>query len=349
MGKLALYRTIPPLSNTDANAGLRFNKFCNEWVNWSLKSEADSSNNPKLDWINKFTAKQGNKLQLKALCKRRDKRLEFYDLTAIYFKSQSAFITGMGNPHPVENGFTWHQTLGTPYLTGSSIKGITKAWCEQWLDDEDFADEDQQTACKRIFGSYKESKENNVGSVIFHDAIPTAPVQLKAEIMTPHYSEYYESAKAPGDWLSPTPIPFLAVDTNQTFHFMITPRTQQNKQDAEICIEWLTDALQYIGAGAKTASGYGYFEIHSLAMDWMERTTQSICITSKIPDNKKHHVIFENALAKEWQKIEGKKHQKNVFNEIKKQWISEAIWDGEKLTGSRKKARKIYLEYEAKF
>lgn len=349
----AIYNTIPPLSNTSANAGLCFNKFCNEWKNWSLRAETGDETNPKLDWINRFVnTRQGNKQQLEALHNRRSKLLKSLDLQAIYFKTQGVFVTGMGNPHPVENGFTWHHTLGVPYLTGSSIKGITKAWCEQWLDDEDFENEDQQTACKRIFGSYKESKDNNTGSVIFHDAIPISPVQLKAEVMTPHYSEYYQSTgniSPPGDWLSPTPIPFLAVDKNQMLHFVITARNQGNKQDAEKCINWLSDALQYIGAGAKTASGYGYFSIYTLAMKWIEETIESICSENKIPDDKKQHVIFENSLAQKWQQIEDKEQQRKVFNEIKKQWIDKNIWEEEKLTGSRKKARKVYAEYEAKF
>ena len=37
-----------------------------------------------------------------------------------------ALVTGMGNPHPLESGFTWHPTLGMPYLPGSAV-GLVRA------------------------------------------------------------------------------------------------------------------------------------------------------------------------------------------------------------------------------
>ena len=44
------------------------------------------------------------------------------------FTSTSRFVTGLGRSHPVENGFAWRPTLGTPYLPGSSVKGMARAW-----------------------------------------------------------------------------------------------------------------------------------------------------------------------------------------------------------------------------
>jgi CRISPR/Cas system CMR subunit Cmr6 (Cas7 group RAMP superfamily) len=46
----------------------------------------------------------------------------------------------------------------------------------------------------------------------------TAPPELVPEVMTPHYGDWYATSgaaiaeNAPGDWMSPTPIPFLAVE-----------------------------------------------------------------------------------------------------------------------------------------
>ena len=44
------------------------------------------------------------------------------------FRTTSRFVTGLGRRHPVENGFAWHSTLGVPYLPGSSVKGMVRAW-----------------------------------------------------------------------------------------------------------------------------------------------------------------------------------------------------------------------------
>ena len=57
------------------------------------------------------------------------------------FTTDWHFVTGMGNPHPVENGFSWHQTLSVPYLMGSTVKGLVRAWVEM---NEDELSEDKK-------------------------------------------------------------------------------------------------------------------------------------------------------------------------------------------------------------
>lgn len=348
MSRTPLYnQTHKPSLPPNANAGLHFNKFFSEWsLHWSLTDNQDDEPTSKNAWIRKFVDKQqGNKEQLQALHIRRNNLSKMQSGVFTYFKTQGAFITGMGNPHPIENGFTWHHTLGTPYLSGSSVKGIVKAWCEQWWMSDDSENAEQIVTCKRIFGSYKDDNKDSVGTVIFHDAIPANPVQLKAEIMTPHYSDYYQNGTPPpGDWLSPTPIPFLAVEKEQLFHFMITPRTKQYQADTEQCFEWLKDALQFIGAGAKTSSGYGYFEEYTLARQWIDETINAICISNSIPDTEKYSIHFKNTLAIKWNDIDDPIFKKQAFQEIKKIWIENDKWE-EVLKGSEKKAKKTYNEY----
>ncbi len=43
----------------------------------------------------------------------------------------SPFVTGMGNPHPVENGFSFLSPYGVPYLPGASIKGVVRRAAEE--------------------------------------------------------------------------------------------------------------------------------------------------------------------------------------------------------------------------
>ncbi len=35
---------------------------------------------------------------------------------------------GLGADHPLENGFTFHRVYGVPYLPGSALKGLARAW-----------------------------------------------------------------------------------------------------------------------------------------------------------------------------------------------------------------------------
>ena len=92
--------------------------------------------------------------------------------------------------------------------------------------------------------------------------------------MTPHMGKWYEQgddaqknlnpAVIPADWHEPVPVPFLAVK-NAQFIFSIAARNSDNKPDdvKELAnvFEALNNALLWLGAGAKTAAGYGYMSI----------------------------------------------------------------------------------------
>ncbi len=253
----ALYKIVSSETQpkNKGNAGLWYDKYCDEWpeIKWSLKSykAGNKEFHPKQNWIDKVTGKVGNGDELTEACNRLRELAKAQGAEDVrFFSTQWRFVTGLGREHPVENGFAWHHTLGVPYLPGSSVKGMVRAWAEQWEDID-------KTESNRIFGPEGAGK---VGSVIFFDAIPTDPVRLEADIMTPHYAPYYSDGEAPGDWHDPTPIPFLTVAAKQPFQFAIAPRNSNNKDDAAQAREWLKEALGWIGAGAKTAVGYGRFK-----------------------------------------------------------------------------------------
>jgi len=261
---LPLYKNSSPKKSEKSNAGLWYDKFCDQWPvsttteNWTLA--AQNNTNPKLNWINTVTKKRiGESSLLEEACDRQADIVGAQSGPApLKIKTQWHFVSGLGRQHPVENGFTWHHTLGVPYLPGSSVKGMVRNWASQWegADPEDI---------KRIFGPRRDVKSTEspaTGSVIFLDGLPTGSVQLKADIMTPHYGEYYADGKPPADWISPVPIPFLVVDKNQQFQFsvMVITRNEQGKQDVKQAYDWLVAALENIGAGAKTATGYGVFK-----------------------------------------------------------------------------------------
>jgi CRISPR type III-B/RAMP module RAMP protein Cmr6 len=165
-------------------------------------------------------------------------------------------VTGLGREHPVENGFAWHHILGTPYLPGSSIKGLLRAWARDWEEDEH-----RKAQMHEILGQQESrtDKAASVGATIVFDAIPAGPVKLEVDVMTPHYDDYYQKGFAPGDWISPKPIPFLVVPAETIFQFAFAPRRPEYHGSAKIVEQWLRDALQWLGAGAKTAVGYGRF------------------------------------------------------------------------------------------
>jgi CRISPR-associated protein Cmr6 len=175
----------------------------------------------------------------------------------------------MGQPHPIENGFAWHRTLGTPYLPGSGVKGLVLAYARDWWNWP--AHRNRDADIRRIFGAGPENPQGDDdkqrGSVIFLDALPIEPVQLAPEVMTPHGPGSGE----PQETANPTPIGFLTVK-QATFDFGLLPArsymnftplntscepAEQAVEDCGLVSDWLQTALSLLGAGAKTRSGFG--------------------------------------------------------------------------------------------
>lgn len=234
----------PVSREPDGHAGLWFDKFCDQWGDaWMMLGEQ------KLKWIKMVAGGQvgtqdqidESALRLMRLAKRRGGRCEV-------FTTESRFVTGLGRSHPIENGFVWHPTLGTPFLPGSSVKGMVRTWAK--LDVDPRPDPQMQT---RLLG-----EAGKAGAVCFLDAVPVAPVQLEADVMTPHYTGWDEE-NPPGDWRSPTPIPFLVTAARTPFLFGLISCRGVTGGDLDTVLGWLRSALAWAGAGAKTAVGYGRF------------------------------------------------------------------------------------------
>ena len=246
----------------DGHAGLWFDKFCDRWREdggaWTMKG----GGNPKLDWIEGIARSpvgvadeiERYALRLTRLVDRRGGRVAI-------FTTASRFVTGLGRSHPVENGFAWHPTLATPYLPGSSVKGLVRAWAKREAEPKP-----DRGACERWFGS-----AGHAGRVCFMDAVPVEPVRLEADVMTPHYAGW-SAGEPPGDWRSPTPIPFLTVAAATPFLFAFVPVRAGADEDRNAVENWLTAALAWAGGGAKTAAGYGRFDRHGeKTRSWTER------------------------------------------------------------------------------
>jgi len=246
----------------NAHAGLWYDRFFNGFLEGAKrpdeknKKEKDEWAANKTKWVKDAAKQAGDKALIERYCAQHKNLCQAIHAQTLIMSTDWHFVTGLGNNHPVENGFSWHHTLGIPYLTGAAVKGMVRAWCEVWEDGIDI---------QTWFGDTEQS-----GELIFFDAVPTAPVQLKADIMTPHYGDWYakggeikdvssEPEKVPADWHDPVPVPFLVVDKGASFQFAVAKRVEDSKIDLSEVMKALTQALEWIGAGAKTAAGYGRF------------------------------------------------------------------------------------------
>ena len=201
-----------------------------------------------------------------------------YETIVIKAKLKFPLITGIGQTHPNEVGMVFDHTLGIPYIPAASIKGILRfAYtlglidskdADAFINGEELDETHEKTRIPDLFGgnAQKNGKEAKIemhkGKVIFLDAYPAKTPQLHIDIMNPHYGAYYSDEQGrilPADYLEPKPIKFLTVKPGTTFIFRaLTPAVK----DLQIyVIKAYKSALQDEGVGAKTAVGYGRFEI----------------------------------------------------------------------------------------
>lgn len=284
-------QSIRPKDYSNANPGLVFNKWIDQWFEEVEDSESGKDQQikeqPKLleldkqRFVKRWNGKKVGNRQLLSIYQERIQKL-VSQLNGITFemKTLDRVVTGMGLPHPLENGLVWHHTLGVPFLPGSSIKGMLRSWLETWESVE-------PKVIDSIFG--KEDSARQVGNCLFFDAIPTESVKLEADVMTPHFQEYYSGKKSedeketkdekelrkekkekketaekepvyPHEHSDPIPIPFLTIAPGQRFLFAIAPRNKKSSIDLNQIRSWLEEAVQTVGFGAKTAVGYGRFQ-----------------------------------------------------------------------------------------
>ncbi len=275
---LPLYRfngqVIPYPPNSDSpHPGLVFDKYINGWgSDWHIPEGA------KKDFYQKaarYRASNELRLGLDAALDRQGKlAAALGGIEPIVAATDWRFVSGLGSAHPFEAGFTWHRTLGVPYLPGSSVKGLIRAWADPRTDSkgvpQGWGKPAEWADITHLFG---DTDEDGAGTLIVFDALPVGVPELEVDIMNPHYSDYYNKKLdskrqliPPADYLSPTPIFFLAVASGQMFRFILTPRPgahmgdkSRQQTDLKCGKELLQEALKTLGVGGKTAVGYGRF------------------------------------------------------------------------------------------
>lgn len=246
-----------------AHHGLWFERFYAGFSpqDWSIpKPSKDGDDEVKRNWILSVSGDVGD---AKALDNAAGRLVDLIAARHGAFRCLHTdwhFVTGLGLPHPIENGFAWHPTLAVPYLGGAAVKGLLRAYLEAWEDPVDLE------KLKRWFGT-----PDGAGDLVFFDALPIKPTRLGCDVMTPHMGKWYELGGdtpldpqvTPGDWHSPVPVPFLVVE-DATLLFGIAPRryadAEQNQTSSDVveAMDSLVQALDWLGAGAKTAAGYGH-------------------------------------------------------------------------------------------
>ena len=203
--------------------------------------------------------------QIAALRSRQQALIAHYGPNAcrISTTSTAPFATGLGNEHPIENGFAFLTPYGLPYLAGSGVKGILRRAMQELRDDG--VDAFTSEAINALFGPeiINQPQDAQRGALDFWDVFPNpAGGRLVVEIMTPHHGGYYQKDETPHDSGAPVPVSFLAVPAKSQFDFHVV--CQPRRLSASLQNQWraLLDrafqhAFEWVGFGAKTSVGYG--------------------------------------------------------------------------------------------
>lgn len=209
------------------------------------------------------------------------------------------FTTGLGNEHPLENGFAFLSPYGLPYLPGSGVKGVVRQAARElasgeWGDTQGWSNapihllqrkgraDIELTMLDVLFGRETEdgSGDHVRGALSFWDALPQIPGDsLAVDIMTPHQSHYYQQkvdrksgdSASPHDSGQPNPISFLTLPPGTGFAFHVAcdaahlqrlaPDLAENKRWQTLLTAAFTHAFEWLGFGAKTAVGYGAMQV----------------------------------------------------------------------------------------
>ncbi|MDT8407268.1 MAG: type III-B CRISPR module RAMP protein Cmr6 [Methylococcales bacterium] len=264
---------VPDYLGTDfreASPGLRFGMYLKVWANdfSVVKEKVEPLKKAGKLNQNDLNTMQNLLLRQQAAFSARPAQADSLQLDAI---ASAPFTTGLGNAHPLENGFAFLNSYGLPYLPGSGVKGVLRQAARE-LASGDWGDSHgwNEAAITALFGLESQDGETELqrGALTFWDVIPQIKGDsLKVEIMTPHQKHYYQDGKTPHDSGMPVPLGFLTVPPGSGFTFHVACDSAFLRRLAGNLAEqdnWKTllqaafdHAFSWLGFGAKTAVGYG--------------------------------------------------------------------------------------------
>ncbi|MFN3713610.1 MAG: type III-B CRISPR module RAMP protein Cmr6 [Alcanivoracaceae bacterium] len=255
-----------------ASPGLRFGLYFQGWNNNWRKHVPDARNNESSAVKSACAMTDSDIAAMQSLLKRQQaafnstsNNVSTLQLDAI---STSPLATGLGNEHPTENGFTFLNPYGLPYLPGSGVKGVLRQAAHELASGE-WGESDWTDACiLALFGPEPGAETLIRGALTFWDVLPQVKGNsLTVEIMTPHQKHYYQEGKSPHDSGQPVPITFLSVPPGSGFTFHVQCHRALLESSAQELMhndKWkhllqsaFEHAFNWLGFGAKSAIGYG--------------------------------------------------------------------------------------------
>jgi CRISPR-associated protein Cmr6 len=279
--------TIVPLPESirgkigqNTHPGLMLDKFVESWDPAAGSGKlSERVQKPAVENVVRLSQQPPAGLDFAALAQRRTAVLAAFAAERFRATTTGPLTLHLARASALENaGICLHPIYGFVYLPGTGLKGMAHAYaCEVWLPSQGESGRDRAwRQIVKVFGwapspGVRELAERwqvkvpdgaRAGEIVFHDAWPEGWPRLVMDILNNHHTSYYQDGEPPGDWDAPVPVYFLAVPPGQTFSFAISKRrTDVPDETQELARQWLIGALLHEGAGAKTATGYGCFQV----------------------------------------------------------------------------------------
>ena len=202
------------------HAGLWFDKFCNTWRReggaWTMKEDKErrepgADGNPKLKWLRTLTdGPVGAQEQIDEYVLRIVRLVERRGGLAVVFKTDARFVTGLGPEPSRREWLRMASDAGHPLPAGKFGQGDGS--CVGGRGPRSSSPARRKPEIELL------GTPGRAGRLCFLDAVPTVPVRLDADVMTPHFAGW-SADDPPGDWRAPTPIPFLVTAVETRFLF----------------------------------------------------------------------------------------------------------------------------------
>lgn len=243
----------------EASAGLVWGRYARAW-----SGDAPAESKQRTGFLARFAAGFQGQRHREPELRAHQERLDGIAEHRRDFVTVGRFVTGLGAEHPVENGFTFDPLLGVPMLPGSSVKGLCRAAAKLVRADP--------KEVEHLLGSDVPQRgredELHPGEAVFLGAWPLRWPELDVDVLNPHHPDYYQDQgfrpekrkRLARQTEEPKPVCFLTVASGTRFRFWIRGRAGRSiePQDAETVWGWLETGLEALGAGGKTAAGYGH-------------------------------------------------------------------------------------------
>ena len=267
---------------------------------------------------------------------------------SVFLRVETRLFIGLNGGGMLETGCLVSRSYGTPYIPGSSVKGLVVSHVRDRFGDTGGALREYRD---ELLGApvADNGSAGRSGLIAFHDAwwVPDSTrYPLVQEVVTTHHPDYYGTDGAAPATDCDSPIPNVQVAVHGDFLFVIEGPAGW----LDTAEQMLVAALTGRGVGARTRAGYGQLATPESGGTPQSRRSSDpspawvdgkIAELSARPGVQPDQALRGKALAEAWSRLEEPALKRAALADIRARWEDRGWWS-EPQGGSARKAKAIY-------